>query len=92
MLCDRDKHTWQVLKGNQGAVYGVAFSEDGTLASAGDDRTVLWNKQYFGIPWDGLSGLRDDVCALVKGNLTKEQWKALVPRAALSHDLPRLEA
>jgi WD40 repeat protein len=63
----------QPLTGSQG-VTGVAVSADGTLASGSYGSTVsLWE----GVLWKDEGALKEQVCSLVWGNLSKPEWDEL---------------
>jgi WD40 repeat protein len=74
-LWDVDSQTelGQPLTGAQG-VTGVAVSADGTLASGSYGSTVsLWE----GVLWKDEEALKERVCSLVWGNLSKLRWDEL---------------
>jgi WD40 repeat protein len=79
VLFNLNTHTRLLLKGNPGVVYNVAFSKDGTLAATGFSGTVLWKNDDLGIPWHNFNELKKTTCGLVAGNLSRAEWKALVP-------------
>ena len=72
----------RTLNGDEGTITDVAFSPDGrTLASGGTSAdgehgtVLLWP----GILWHDTDDLKEQVCELVVGNLTRAEWDALVP-------------
>jgi WD40 repeat protein len=85
-----DAHTHaqlgQTLRGHDDIVEGVAFGPDGrSLASVDYAGTVIvWD----GMLWSDLDDLREQVCSLVAGNLTREEWQQLVPGLAYRTTCP----
>jgi WD40 repeat protein len=66
------------LEAEDGVVEAVAFDSDGTtLASAYEDGKVrLWP----GVVWgDDFDALRKDVCHIVGGDLTRQEWTSYAP-------------
>ena len=73
------------LNGHQGAVKAIAFAADGrTFASAGGRGAVLWDD----VLWSNYDQLERRVCGLVIGNLTRAEWRDIVPGLAYRTPCP----
>ena len=67
----------ETLRASDASIEGVQFAPDGlSFASGGGDGAVrLWE----GILWSDLDDLESQVCNLVVGDLSEEDWDRLVP-------------
>jgi WD40 repeat protein len=70
----------RTITGPDGALESVGFSPDGRMlaTSAVNGVVRLWR----GFLWRDFGGLRDQVCALVVGGLTRSDWDRYVPGLA----------
>ena len=57
------------------SLVGAAFSPDGTTLAAAYGPVEIWQ----GILWRDPGDLRDRVCSLAVGNLTRAEWRAIAP-------------